>query len=113
MRLRVNMKSEFLKMYRNRKLLDLAHNAPCFLQIATIGCGEFPSVPCHSDMQRHGRGVGHKSGDEFAVPGCPKCHTLFTREHLGRDGYEWKWQIAHDRYLSWLFTNNKLEVKNG
>lgn len=88
--------------YRDRTLLDLAHNAPCFLQLART-CGNYPSVPCHSDMLRHGRGVGHKSKAIFAVAGCPDCHSLFTREKLGRAGYERVWIEAHEKYLAYLW----------
>ncbi len=94
--------------YRNRKLLDVAHEAPCCLLLAECGCSRDPSVPCHSDMQRHGRGAWHKSGDHFAVSGCPVCHTLFTREHLGRDGYEQAWLRAHERYQTWLWETGKI-----
>lgn len=95
--------------YRSRKLLDVAHEAPCFLQLAD-DCGRNPSVPCHSDQLRHGRGAGHKSHDAFAVPGCPSCHTLFTREHLGREGYDEVWRTAFEAYVVWLFENQKLKV---
>lgn len=96
--------------HRNRALLDIAHEAPCFLLLGAKGCGEYPSVPCHSDLQRHGRGVGHKSHDALAVSGCPACHAVFTREHLGRVGYEEAWRMAHERYTVWLWTEGKLRV---
>lgn len=98
--------------YRNRALLDLAHDAPCMLLLGARGCGNDPSVPCHSDLLHHGRGIGHKSGDQFAVPGCPACHAIFTREYLGRrgDGYFNTWLTAHERYLTWLFETGRLRV---
>ena len=96
--------------FRSRKLLDCAHDAPCLLLLAECGCSRDASVPCHSDLQRHGRGVGHKSSDLFAVPGCPVCHALFTRAHLGRDGYELAWRRAHEQYLTWLWEHVKVEV---
>ena len=95
---------------RSRKLLDISHGAPCMLMLAECGCSRDASVPCHSDMLRHGRGVGHKSHDWAAVPGCPPCHALFTRAHLGRDGYEETWLRAHERYMTWLWETGKLEV---
>jgi len=97
--------------YRNRKLLDIAHDAPCMLQLGVKGCGTYPSVPCHSDMLKHGRGVGHKSHDCFAVPGCPACHRHFTREYLGRGGYETEWLAAYERYLLWLWETGRVVVK--
>jgi hypothetical protein len=96
--------------YRNRKLLDIAHDAPCMLRLDVAGCGEHPSVPCHSDMLIHGRGAGHKSHDCLAVAGCPACHAAFTRSNLGREGYEQAWAQAFARYVVWLFENDKLIV---
>lgn len=96
--------------HRNRALLDIAHEAPCMLRLGAKGCGEHPSVPCHSDMQRHGRGAGHKSHDCLAVAGCPACHAAFDRAHLGRQGYEEAWMMAMERYLVWLWTEGKLRV---
>lgn len=95
---------------RDRKLLDIAHGCQCFLKLGARGCGEHPSVPCHSDMLRHGRGAGHKSHDVFAVPGCPGCHAIFTRAHLGREGYEDAWLAAYERYQVWLWENGKVKV---
>lgn len=96
--------------YRNRALLDVCHTAPCLLLLGAPGCGSFPSVPCHSDLLRHGRGVGHKSDDVFAVPGCPPCHAIFTRAKLGKEGYEDAWLQAHERYLMWLFRSGHLTI---
>ena len=96
--------------HRDRRLLDVAHEAPCFLQLGVVGCGANPSVPCHSDMLRHGRGAGHKSADCLAVPGCPACHAAFTRANLGRDGYEAAWQRANEAYQVWLWENGKVRV---
>lgn len=97
-------------MHRNRQLLDLAHEAPCMLLLGAKGCGANKSVPCHSDMLEHGRGAGLKSHDCLAVPGCPPCHAVFTREHLGRAGYAEAWAKAIARYLLWLWENGKLRL---
>lgn len=96
--------------HRDRKLLDLAHEAPCFLRLGVPGCGNDKSVPCHSDMLRHGRGAGCKSDDCLAVPGCPVCHAAFTRANLGRDGYEAVWERAHEQYTVWLWKTGKVRV---
>lgn len=93
--------------YRNRKLLDISHEAPCFLLLSPA-CGNHPSVPCHSDMLEHGRGVGHKSEDCLAIPGCPSCHALFTRENLGREGYFMTWARAFAAYVIWQWKNGKV-----
>lgn len=95
---------------RDRKLLDVAHEAPCMLRLGAKGCGTHPSVPCHSDMLAHGRGAGHKSHDALAVPGCPSCHEAFTRRKLGKDGYALAWGAAMARYLVWLWQNGKVRL---
>lgn len=96
--------------HRDRRLLDVAWEAPCMLRLGVAGCGNYPSVPCHSDMQRHGRGASHKSHDCLAVAGCPSCHEAFTRSNLGRSGYEEAWMMALERYLVWLWETGKLRV---
>lgn len=80
------------------------------LRLATKGCSVNDSVPCHSDLLRHGRGVGHKSHDCLAVPGCPACHAVFDRKHLGRDGYEFAWMQAFERYQVWMWTEGKVKA---
>lgn len=75
-----------------------------------LPCGRNKSVPCHSDMLRHGRGENHKSHDCLAVPGCPECHAKFTRQNLGREGYEEAWEMALERYIVWLWQNEKVRV---
>jgi hypothetical protein len=97
-------------MHRDRKLLDVAHEAPCMLVLGVKGCGADKSVPCHSDLLRHGRGVGCKSHDALAVPGCPACHAVFTRAHLGPVGYAETWVSAFERYVVWLWRNRKVRV---
>lgn len=94
--------------YMNRRLLDLAHEAPCFLRLGEP-CSVHLSVPCHSDMLAHGRGLGSKSHDCLVVAGCPDCHAKFTREHLG-DDYEFVHARALSEYLVWLWSNNLVRV---
>lgn len=96
--------------HRNRHLLDLCHEAPCMLQLGAAGCGRNKSVPCHSDMLRHGRGAGHKSHDCLAVPGCPPCHAMFTRKELGREGYEAAWSAAFERWVLWQWDQQRVKV---
>ena len=62
-------------------------------------------------MLHHGRGMGHKSSDAFAVPGCPACHSAFTRANLGRQGYFDAWLAAFERYVTWAWENDKVVVK--
>jgi len=99
-----------MTQHRDRRLLDLAHEAPCMLQLDAPGCGNDASVPCHSDMLAHGRGMSLKSHDCFAVPGCPPCHAQFERHILGRAGYEAAWLEGHQRWLVYLFLNKLVGV---
>lgn len=99
----------------NRRLLDLCRNAPCHLNYP--GCtggqdAERPSVPCHPNWLEDGKGVGLKSHDDLAVPGCPSCHyqhdtgTIYTTEQ--------KKEIhahAHKRWWRWLLTSGKVTIK--
>lgn len=96
--------------FRSRKLLDITHQAPCCLLLGAPGCGNDPSVPCHSDALEHGRGCGHKSHDALAVPGCPPCHAIFTRAHLGREGYLQAHALAMVRYVRWLWDHGKVKL---
>jgi len=96
--------------HRNRALLDLCHEAPCFLLLGFEGCGRDASVPAHSDMIRHGRGKDHKSHDCFAVPGCPVCHEHFKRSELGPDGYHEAWTAAMERWILYLWVSGKIRL---
>ena len=97
--------------FRSRKLLDVAHEAPCFLRLRRCVSGVNPSVPAHSNMQRHGRGVGHKSADCFAVPACPACHyELDYGKNMSREEKEQAWELAFERYQLWLWENEKIRV---
>ncbi len=61
--------------YRNRKLLDLAHQlSTCLVQGPTcIGHEPNGLQPAHANWSYLGRGIGHKSGDVFAAS-CRACH---------------------------------------
>ncbi|HZR03653.1 MAG TPA: nuclease domain-containing protein [Burkholderiales bacterium] len=91
-------------MYRDRKLLDLCHYAPCFLQIPGV-CqnGVNPSVPCHSNFQRHGRGHSHKSHDIYTVPGCGPCHDWLDKGPASRQEKDEAFMHAWERWMLHMF----------
>jgi hypothetical protein len=62
-------------------------------------------VACHSDSLVDGRGVGHKSHDCLAVPGCVSCHAKFTRGYLGKSDYHDIHARALKEWLVWAFEN--------
>jgi hypothetical protein len=61
---------------RDRALLDLCHNQRCYLRFEGCQDGhpDWPTVPCHPESLALGRGLGRKSPDNLALPGCPECH---------------------------------------
>lgn len=99
-------------MVRNRAFLDLAHFAPCMLQIhGACESGKNPSVPAHSNLQRHGRGAFLKSHDCFTVPACTACHLwLDFSNKATREEKDEAFMRAMERWLEFLFRHEWLEV---
>jgi len=66
-------------LYRNRKLLDLAHRVhEC--QFRLTGCAGY-SVdgcdPAHSNQSVHGKAKGLKAADDQHCAACHSCHMLY------------------------------------
>ena len=100
-----------MSTYRNRRLLDIAHEAPCFLQIEGVcQSGLYPSVPAHSNMLRHGRGVGHKSSDAFCVASCPACHSWLDTGGATRSDKQERFMAGLERYWLYLWESGKVKV---
>ena len=101
----------FRGMYRNRKLLDVAHDAPCMFLIPKV-CRSMvnPSVPAHSNEQRHGRGKDNKSHDVFAPAGCNECHHWYDFGMAPREEKQDAFRWALERWWLWLFRNEKVKV---
>ena len=69
--------------YRNRKLLNLAHNMPCMATFEHECFGYLGCDPAHSDSKIFGRGFGHKSNDWAFAAMCNNSHKMldtFDRE---------------------------------
>ncbi len=65
--------------YRNRKLLDLAHQTS-LCQFQLPGCSGVSldgCIPIHADGIRYGKGIGIKSHDYYHVAGCNHCHRAY------------------------------------
>lgn len=87
-------------IYRNRRLLDLAHEInDCQMRIDGVCIGYSPDgcEPAHSNEQRHGKGAGIKANDVFHVAACHPCHVEFDqgrrltgeqRRHIFAAGFE-------------------------
>lgn len=97
--------------YRNRALLDLAHDAPCLAQFPHRCSG--PSVPAHSNEQRHGRGHGHKADDCFFAIVCPEAHDYLDGRKGGwaKEEKRAEWDRANVATQRYLWTNKLIEVR--
>ena len=80
--------------YRNRALLNLAHDLhDCTIRIPGVCQGYVVEGlhPCHANWQWFDRGSWHKAHDIFAA-GCPPCHDAIDRGNkLTRDEKQGYW----------------------
>ena len=96
-------------VYRNRRLLNLAHRVQeC--QFKTPYCVGFQAHgcnPCHSNHQEHGKGIGIKAGDQWHCIGCNECHAAYDGGKLGDKAKELflaarERTFAYYRKFNWL-----------
>ncbi|MFA6039874.1 MAG: hypothetical protein WC733_00040 [Methylophilus sp.] len=74
--------------YRNRRLLNLAHRVTeCQFQIEGVcqGHSAHGCEPAHSNHSVHGHAMGQKSGDDFHIASCRKCHLYYDAHKLPED----------------------------
>lgn len=100
--------------YRNRRLLDLAHEMPC--------CADFPheclhrrgggSVPAHSNEYRFGRGASYKSHDWAFAAMCAEAHDYIDGRKGGwdKETKHAEWLRAYIKTQDWLWKNEKVKV---
>jgi Putative nuclease YbcO len=55
-------------------MLDAARGQSCTIESVRCIGGTDTTVACHSNLQMHGRGHGHRSHDIFVAFGCQACH---------------------------------------
>ena len=94
--------------YRNRKLLDLAHDAPCFADFEHKCEGWQGCDPAHSDSQMFGRGNGHKSHDWAYAAMCNTAHKML--DYLEREDKFYTWLRAYIKTQTYLWENGKIKV---
>ena len=97
--------------YRNRKLLDAIHEAPCFASFPHSCGGQ--TVPCHSNQQIFGRGVAYKSPD-WAVAGCCReAHDFLDGRRGGwdKETKHAEWLRAFVKTQNWLWEMGRVNVK--
>lgn len=94
--------------YRNRKLLDLAHDMPCMAGFDHQCYGYLGCDPAHSDSHIFGRGCGHKSHDFAFAAMCNNAHKML--DTFDRDTKFFEWLRAYSKTQEYLWENNKLTI---
>ena len=61
--------------FRSRRLLNMARDQAC------VACGaqDGTVVAAHSNLQEHGKGVGHKAHDCMTAWLCHRCHSEYDQ----------------------------------
>jgi hypothetical protein len=100
-------------MFRNRRLLDLAHRiTECTINIP--GChGHAPNgcEPAHSNWHEHGKGKSLKAHDCFFAAACHSCHVeLDQGSRYAREEKKEFWQRGHARTLLILWERGWIKV---
>lgn len=88
--------------------LALCRGQECYLRLAPMCASPETVVPCHSNQNRDGKGMGIKAADDKTVPGCHACHHLLdqgakhTREekHAAWDKAFARWKEDRSRMLA-------------
>lgn len=64
------------------------------------------TVAAHSNQQKHGKGVGHKSDDCFIAFACSACHDAIDGRagRLAKEDRHEHWEIGYIRTMRYLFS---------
>jgi hypothetical protein len=96
--------------YRDRKLLDLAYQLDCQVQLPGI-CDGGTGEPAHSNQSRHGKGGALKAHDCFYASSCRACHReLDQGRTMSREEKFEAWQRAHERTMLALWQLGLIRV---
>lgn len=85
----------------DKALLNACRGQPCYLGVPGICLGDRGRdtvVPAHSNQQKHGKGMGIKSKDEFTVPACMACHAWIDQSSAPKDEKFAAWDAAFYRW---------------
>lgn len=90
-------------MIRSPKYLKSARGKSCQMRIPGH-CNGNPDtvVAAHSNLGRHGKGMGIKAADVFVAHACSGCHDAYdgrVRTQYGRDELQEFWQRGFERTL--------------
>lgn len=84
-----------------RRFTEACRGEPCYLLIPGAPSHDRRTVvPCHSNQQAHGKGMGIKADDEKTVPGCAWCHHQIDQGSRLTKGE--RRQFWDDAYRRWL-----------
>ncbi|WP_150721644.1 nuclease domain-containing protein [Pandoraea capi] len=84
---------------KDKKMLEACRGERCYLIVPGICLPTAETVvPCHSNEQRHGKGMGVKAHDKYTVPGCAACHAWLDQ---GRATKEVKFGTWRSAYREW------------
>jgi hypothetical protein len=80
--------------------LGLCRGQECFLRLSLVRLHDQQTVvPCHSNQQKHGKGMGLKASDKFTVPGCRACHHEIDQgKTLTKEEKFSAWDAAYARW---------------
>lgn len=96
-------------VYRNKKLLALAKDAPCCF--ACMKSNDGSVVACHSNSQRFGKGLGIKASDAAIAFMCNRCHAeTESGKRLTREQRTEVWEQAFIDTMVWLFESGLVDV---
>tara|TARA_R110000803_G_C11872687_1_gene308650 strand:- start:236 stop:574 length:339 start_codon:yes stop_codon:yes gene_type:complete len=104
------------KNYRNRKLLDLAHQMPCQAEFihecSQYGLVEPPAQyaveAAHSDSHLYGKGTGIKTHDWAYAAFCHTAHMELT--NMSREEHTLEWTRGFIKTQNCLWTNKLIKV---
>ncbi|WP_354684421.1 nuclease domain-containing protein [Cupriavidus necator] len=84
-----------------RRFTEACRGEPCYLLIPGAPAHPLESVvPCHSNSQEHGKGMGIKADDRFSVPGCGWCHHQIDQgNRLTKEERRAYWDDAYTRWV--------------
>jgi len=83
----------------DKRMLAACRGERCYLRVPGICIPASDTVvPCHSNEQQHGKGMGIKARDEFTVPGCWACHVWLDQGSAPRD---LKFSVWRTAYREW------------
>ena len=84
---------------QDKRMLDACRGENCYLRVLGVCFRTAETVvPCHSNEQEHGKGMGIKARDEFTVPGCFACHAWLDQGSAPR---ELKFSVWRAAYREW------------